>query len=394
MVDQKGPLFDTLEASRLMAEAGIDVILANSKPNVGYLADYYYYEGLPDFMMEDGQSFYEAFVGIPKDESALPFMVGCTGEEGYLNWIDPWIQDRKIWGPQFVVTNGLKQTNLYPNPIRAVVNALSERGLESACIGVEMGQIKHIHQAKLKELLPQASFKNADPILWQLRLVKTHEEISRIKVACQAISQAADVAFRSAFLGMTELEMEKIVNKTLIEEGCTPINFIIGFGPKGAYLVAPTNAQLEKGQLIRFDIVAEYKGYVGDISRVSAFGQVDERAERAHKIILEANIAMREAAKPGTTCTDLRKLELDIFSKQSLTPLIPMAGHGVGRTVHEHPFMVAGDHTEFVPGMTLAIEPTIRLDGVGSVNIEDTIVITETGAESLTTAPRGLYHYA
>ena len=92
------PIFDYDQTSTLMDEYGVDIILANTRPNVGYLADYYYYEGLPNFMMEDGLSFYEAFAGVPRDQAKEAFIVGCTGEDGYLSWVDPWISGLKVMG--------------------------------------------------------------------------------------------------------------------------------------------------------------------------------------------------------------------------------------------------------------------------------------------------------
>ena len=60
---------------------------------------------------------------------------------------------------------------------------------------------------------------------------------------------------------------------------------------------------------------------------------------------------------------------MDIFTQGGLTPLIPMAGHGVGRTVHEHPFMVTDDTTVLEPGMVLQLEPTIRLAEVALLTL-------------------------
>ena len=187
--------------------------------------------------------------------------------------------------------------------------------------------------------------------------------------------------------------MARVIKKTLIDEGCNTLYTLVAFGPKGAYLIDPTPNRLKEGQIMRYDITATYRGYVSDISRVAAFGKVSNKVESAHRVLLTANQAMREATKPGIKGSELRKLEMDILTKEGMEPLIPMAGHGVGRMIHEPPFMTKYDNTLIEKGMILAIEPTIRMQGVGSVNIEDTVVVTDEGAESMTTAPRGLYDY-
>ncbi len=386
-------IFDFDRASQLMTDAGIDIILPNTEPNIRYVADYYYAEGAPDFMMEDGESYYDAYVGVPRDDSKTAFFVGCTGEEGYISWKDPWVSDRRFWGPQFPVVDGGWEQNLKSNPVDVVIEVLVEKGLEAGNIGLEMRHIKHAHFEQLRQHLPKATFTDAEPLLWEMRVIKSPEEISRLRMASRGVSKAAEKAFRTAHVGMTELDMARVIKKTLIDEGCSPLYTLVAFGPKGAYLIDPTPNRLKEGQIMRYDITATYRGYVSDISRVAAFGKVSDRVEWAHGVLLTANQAMREATKPGMKGFELRKLEMDIMVKEGMEPLIPMAGHGVGRMIHEPPFMTKFDNTLLEQGMTLAIEPTIRMQGVGSVNIEDTVVVTEDGIESLTTAPRGLYDY-
>ncbi len=387
-------IFDLDRASQLMDDAGIDIILPNTEANIRYVADYYYAEGAPDFMMEDGESYYDAYVGVPRDSNKTAFFVGCTGEEGYLAWKDPWVSDRRFWGPQFPVVDGGWERKLKSNPVDVVIEALVEKGLEAGNIGLEMRHIKHAHFEQLKKHLPKATFTDAEPLLWEMRVIKSAEEISRIRIASRGASKALENAFRNAHVGMSEMDMKKNVIKTLIDEGVILCNTLIAFGPKGGYVVEPTPNRLKEGIIMRMDITAHYRGYATDISRVAAFGKVTEKAEEAHGVLLATNQALRAATKPGITGSELRKVQMDIMTRGKKTPLLPMVGHGVGIIIHEPPFMTEQDNTILEQGMVLAIEPCIRMSDVGSVNIEDTVVVTEDGNESLTTAPRGLYDYA
>ena len=70
--------------------------------------------------------------------------------------------------------------------------------------------------------------------------------------------------------------------------------------------------------------------------------------------------------------------------------LAPQAGHGIGRDVHEPPYLAEWDTTVLGPGMVIDLEPAMRVAGVGSVNIEDMVVITESGCDVLTNYPREL----
>jgi Xaa-Pro dipeptidase len=392
--DKAQHLFDQAKASRLMAESGIDAIIAHTRANASYITDYYSDLGWPDFLLEDGKSYYATFVGVPRDSAQAPFMIGCSAEQGDVAWEDPWIKDRRFWGPDFIVTGKSGRAQLKSNPVDAVAAALADRGLEQGRIGLEMRHIKQIDFLRFVELLPYAAFVDAEPLLWRMRMIKSAAEVARMRVASQATSKAVEAAFRAARPGMTEIEMDRIIARTILDTGCRHEWTEIAFGPKGAYMVGPTLTRLEEGQIMRLDVGASYRGYLSDISRVAAFGKVGEKAERAHQAILSANEALRQVVRPGIPGRRLHKVLIDAFAGAGLAPLTPMAGHGVGRTSHEPPFSTADDETVLLPGMTITVEPAIRLAQVGSINVEDTVVVTGNGMESLTTAPRGLYDYA
>ena len=79
---------------------------------------------------------------------------------------------------------------------------------------------------------------------------------------------------------------------------------------------------------------------------------------------------------------------MQMFEEEGYDSLTPQAGHSLGRTVHEPPFLVEGSNRPLEPGMIVVVEPTMRVQGVGSINIEDTTLVTEDGCESLTSTPR------
>ena len=102
---------------------------------------------------------------------------------------------------------------------------------------------------------------------------------------------------------------------------------------------------------------------------------------------------LRREAGPGVRCGDLHRLTCETLDQRGYRLLAPYAGHGIGRDVHEPPFLGAEDDTRLAPGMVLDFEPTMRVAGVGSVNIEDMVLITDSGCEPLTNFPRDLLVY-
>jgi Xaa-Pro aminopeptidase len=92
--------------------------------------------------------------------------------------------------------------------------------------------------------------------------------------------------------------------------------------------------------------------------------------------------------------SDIRKVELEMYRGTGYEPLIPYTGHGVGRVVHEPPYLALNDHTVLQNGMSVTLEPTIMYEGDGDifVGVEDHFLLTEKGTEWLTeSAPMDLY---
>jgi Xaa-Pro dipeptidase len=392
-MSRKAPPFDYARASVLMDEQSVEAMLVCSRANVGYLADYTYYtaQALP-FLLEDGREWSMSFVGLPRDPALGAFITPVTGEEGIIRHADPWIEDRRLWGPQWAYVGDATASTVAPNDIaEATATALRDRGLGDGRIALELAAVPASRYLRLRELLPRAEFVDAAPIMWALRLIKTPAEIERLRHVAEVTDAAVSQAYEQLDATCSETDFERRLAGALIERGVTYGWCSIAYGPKGATLVQPTDRLPAPGEIVRVDLVGIYEGYYSDISRVAAFGrQPDGHAERAHAAILEANGLLRREAGPGVRCGDLHRLTCESLERRGFRLLAPYAGHGIGRDVHEPPFLGANDETRLAPGMVLDMEPTMRVAGVGSVNIEDMVLITDNGCEPLTNFPRDL----
>jgi Xaa-Pro aminopeptidase len=390
------PPFDYTRASALMDERSIEALVVCSRANVGYLADYTYYtaQALP-FLLEDGREWSLSFVGIPRDPALGAFITPVTGEEGIIRHADPWIEDRRLWGPPWAYVGQATASAVAPTDVaEAVATALRDRGLGAGRIALEMAAVPANRFLRLRELLPEAEFVDAAAILWALRSIKSAAEIQRLRHVAAVTDVAVNEAYEQLDGGCREIDFERRLAGALIARGVAYGWCSIAYGPKGATLVQPTERVPAPGEIVRVDLVGIYQGYYSDISRVAAFGrQPNEEALRAHAAILETNAVLRKETGPGARCGDLHRLTCETLEARGFRLLAPYAGHGIGRDVHEPPFLGADDDTLLAPGMVLDLEPTMRVAGVGSVNIEDMVLITDTGCESLTNFPRDLLVY-
>jgi Xaa-Pro aminopeptidase len=384
-------LFDYARSSVLMDEAGIDLVLVSSPANTGYLADYdlYVNDGHP-FMLDGTDCWTGHMVGVPKREETGAFVVAVSYEETLFDHLKVWIEDRRYFGP-CMVYHGRAPTHAYRGDlVGCVVEAIQERGLAEATIALDTAFLAAEKYLQLRQLLPRATFVDAEPLLWKLRVIKHPEEIRRIHKAAEATDAAVDAAYAACQAGMTELEFQRILKQTMVEHNTKYGWSSVGFGAKGALLVLATEEGLKPGEVVRTDACAWYQGYFSDISRVRVFGPTSDEAKRAHDTIYTANRKLAEAARPGVRCCDLYHMVMAYLEQRGYQSLSPQCGHGLGRDVHEPPMLAAWNEMVLEPSMVLVLEPTMRVMGVGSFNIEDMILITQDGNQPLTTSVREL----
>ncbi len=375
-----------------MHKRDIDVLLAGTKPNVEYLTDVEWMRWFDkeNFITEDGENYAAAFVGLPKEESDGAFYVAPSTQTGYPENYGIWIDDVRYWGPVFFVAGSEQQMDSADNPIARVAQVLREKGLDKGNIGVEWRHIEMQFAEALREHLLMATLVDAEPVLWELRMIKSEEEIRRIRRASEITSEVINSIYSdAAYEGMTEWDLEKYMGIAFAERGSRHLWTDVGFGPKGAKFAGPTDEKLRVGDVLRIDASGWWDGYVSDQSRSLAWsGEINDKAKRGHAAIYRMNKELREAVRPGLLPSDLYRMTMRLFEEQGFESLTPQAGHSLGRVAHEPPFLVEGSDRPLEPGMIVVVEPTMRLDGVGSFNIEDTTLVTEDGCEVLTSTPR------
>ena len=148
-------------------------------------------------------------------------------------------------------------------------------------------------------------------------------------------------------------------------------------------------ARIEDGDLLVVDWGAAYDGYISDLTRTFAVGEVDDEYKKIHKIVQEANAAGRAATMPGVPCANVDHAARAVIEQAGYGKYFThRTGHGIGMEGHEAPYMRSDNMQLLEPGMTFTVEPGIYLTGRNGVRIEDNMVITESGAESLSDMPR------
>jgi Xaa-Pro aminopeptidase len=227
-----------------------------------------------------------------------------------------------------------------------------------------------------------------------LRMRKDQEEVVALRGAAQAVDQVMKrIPKEVKFAGRTEREVARHIAEMTLEEGHDTAEFtIVAAGPNGASPHhEPGTRVIEKGDLVVCDFGGRRNGYYSDCTRTFSVGRPSPLQAEVHRIVRTANEAGRDSARPGVACEEVDRRARQVVADAGYGPnFIHRTGHGIGLEVHEQPYIVEGNDQPLEPGMAFSVEPGIYMEGMLGVRIEDIVVCTENGAETLNQAPRDL----
>lgn len=350
----------------IMRDAGLDVVALIPGPNHRYLTNAVHY-----LLERPIVAFYpldqEPLAVIPELEIALfrrhalpARLVSYTDAEGY--------------GGAF----------------RAALDRIGCRG---KTIGVEGLNMRFFEGEVIRASAPGAAIVDATEPLAGLRLHKDADEIAALRRAI-AISEAALAAtFAQVHVGMSEVEAADILEAHIYAlGGGLSFGTILHAGANTALPhLGPLDYRIQHGDPLIVDFGARYEGYCADITRTVFVGAVSDEQRDFYAMVQAANTAGRAAAAPGAACEAVDIAARQVFLDAGCEHLIRhRTGHGIGLEAHEAPYMVVGNRRLLEPGMVFTVEPGIYRAGEIGVRIEDDMLITEDGAESLTSFERSL----
>jgi Xaa-Pro aminopeptidase len=231
-------------------------------------------------------------------------------------------------------------------------------------------------------------------VLNNLRVIKTPEERTNMQMA----ASIADLAFNDIvkFIkpGVTELEIAARLEYVMKQNGAQSTSFttIIASGLNGAMPHAQvTSKPVEEGDFVTMDYGCKYNGYCSDMTRTVVVGKASDKQREIYELVLKAQMAGIEALRPGVTGAAVDKVSRDIITEAGYGEYFGHGlGHSVGLFIHEEPRLAQSNKEVLLPNIIETVEPGIYIPGFGGVRIEDMLIVTENGCESLSNAPKHL----
>ncbi len=273
--------------------------------------------------------------------------------------------------------------------------AVAALELDGRRIAVEPLGMRLMEFRYLQACAPEAEYPDGSLLISRLRARKDADEVSAVKRAVEIAQEALEATLSQVKIGMTEKELAAELVVQLLHQGSQsdlPFAPIVSSGPNGANPHAvPSERRLQNGDLLVVDWGATFAGYISDLTRTFAVGDVDMECRKIHQTVLEANSAGRASARPGIPCARVDQAARAVIEKAGYGEYFThRTGHGIGMEAHEEPYLRSDNQQLLEPGMVFTVEPGIYLPGRNGVRIEDNLVITERGAECLSDMPREL----
>ncbi len=267
----------------------------------------------------------------------------------------------------------------------------------SAGIGAVYIEDDHVtvrENEHLKETMKGISLRPLPGVPEKMRTVKDEEEIACIRRACGISCRAFEELLSYAKAGMTERQVQLHLDYKMLELGSERLAFntIAAAGENGSLPHAiPSDRPIAPGDMLTLDFGARYGGYDADMTRTVAFGTPSGEMRRIYDTVLKAHLECEEMLRPGIECRSVDLHAREVIDAAGYKGRFGHSlGHGVGIDIHENPRLSMTSEDVLCPGHIVTVEPGIYVPGLGGVRIEDTCVITQTGFESLTPAPKEL----
>ena len=244
--------------------------------------------------------------------------------------------------------------------------------------------------------------------------IKSKSEIEKMRIAGKITGDALRLIEKHIRPGVSTLELDKIAYDFIKKQGATP-SFLNYNGFPGSICASPNswvvhgipskNIVLKEGDIISIDVCVNYKGYNGDAARTFAVGNISPEAKKLIDVTKQAFFVGIEDIKEGSKLGHISARIQQYVEAQGLSIVREMAGHGVGKDLHEDPIIPNYGRYNAGPvlksGMVLAVEPMVNMgeryvyldengwtirtrDGKYAAHYENTIIICQNGVEIIT----------
>ena len=390
------PLFE-----QVLADNRLDGFVGTTPESVTWLSGYW---AMPQWIRRGPQ----AYAFQPRRSDAASFIVTSSGlldqaadQDLYVDAVHFYgffaYEDSGVEGAQADTRlRELLQGKEHADPAQALVHALLQAGMSGSRVGIEFDGLAQGVLDQVQAALPRVELVRADALAKKFRAIKTPQEVARLRQAGRIAERSIGAALDGLRTGESEADMALRFHGQTVADGAFPVLGCIGFGERGALPNVDPSAErrLREGDTIRFDVGGRYKHYRADIARIAVHGEPSAHAQQCHAAVQAGIEHAYGIIRPGLPGKQLFQEVMDAVRRSGLPAYRRNhVGHGIGLDGYEVPALTAASTDVLQAGMVMCIETPYYELGFGGFQVEDMVLVTETGVESLMTMPRNLLRY-
>jgi Xaa-Pro aminopeptidase len=376
-------IFNEQRLQAMMDRKRLDAVILRGTENSKYISEFFH---------NGGNLGYRPFtVFYFRDPMRKPAFV-VPAVDLHLAIDSTWIEDVRAYAMAEFFTD--LDVRFYKDFFEAAREILAERKATGLTIGTEGDNLTTGFHHKLEEMLAGSTIVDIALDMDIVRMVKTPEEIRRLRRATELTVKAHE-SFRSVIKpGNTDEDLSRAALGRMIAEGADGIHFInIGCGPKtsfAAHSPFPIGHTMQMGDFVKVDMGAMYRGYPGDFVRSYFIGRTSDRHKEIWARLNEVQLELGTWLKPGVTGGECFERSYKHIGKYLPNYPREFIGHGLGLNPHEQPRMNAVNRTVLEPNTVICLESSYYHDGVRH-HTEDTFLVKADGVENWTVdCPREL----
>jgi Xaa-Pro aminopeptidase len=252
-------------------------------------------------------------------------------------------------------------------------NVLADLGLQNGRVGFEKDGLSAAHWEEIQRALPNLQMTDCSRMMDEVRWIKTAGEIELQKTAADMLDEVLAEVFPTIRAGETEREVHARLVEGCLRRGFGWVHGILNSSTNMVMYGGESDVRFAKGDFVRNDYVAYYKGYAGHQSRLAILGKPNDEQQKGYELTLDIHRRTIERCTAGRTAGDIYQFVFDEFKRRGIDYPASLVGHSMGAWFHQQePVLRRGSETVLEDGMILAIEPQ-RLHW----HIQDLIVIEQ-----------------
>ena len=270
------------------------------------------------------------------------------------------------------------------DPFALVRDAIRDSAAATQSIVIEP-KTEYWTSMAVARALPNAKLVDGSGVFEELRLVKSPEEILRMKRAIEITEDAIASTFDRLAPGMRDRDVAKLVAEEHAKRGIEG-GGLVQFAAQSALPHGGTmGTRLAPQMIVLIDAGGDFQGYTSDITRTRWFGDAPPaRFREVYNLVHEAQDAAMAKVRPGVPAQEIDRAARAVITKGGYGQYFThRLGHGMGMDGHEPTWMVEGNTKQLEPGYVFSVEPGIYMPGMWGVRIEDDYMCTPSGGELL-----------